>query len=115
MNTLENTSGFSLLEVMIAFMIMSLLLIFSFNSFSDGLFRLKRAEVTRNDIIIAQNILSLRETGQIITNASGWRIEETPLDSGTQPNAFRRVRFSIYKSEESGAPVLETILIERSQ
>ncbi len=109
-----NDDGFTLVEVLVAFAIMTLVLILSFDSFSEGLFRLSRAEQTRRDITEAQQILTTLETSGAFDPGPAWRIEEQVLDTGSRATLLKRKLVKIYKADNT-APLLETILLERAK
>jgi type II secretory pathway pseudopilin PulG len=106
--------GFTLVEVLVAFTIMTMVLILSFDSFSEGLFRLSRAEQTRRDITEAQQIMTALETSGSFDPGPAWRIEEQVLETGARATQLRRRLVRIYKADDA-APILETILLERAK
>lgn len=124
----EAEEGFTLVEVLVAFIILAGAVVLSFQIFADGLRRLSAVEIRTKAVNVARSELARLSTSENIsegvttgtTEGIAWKIIITPIDGnvayGTSPMRPFKVEVRMpYPGEKSGGtPVVETILLGRS-
>lgn len=109
--------GFTLVEVLVAFVILAGAVILSFQIFADGLRRLSEVEARTKAVSIAKSELARLSSSKNIsegvtrgtTEGVAWKITITPIDGIA---AFKvEVRADAGDKTES-LPVIETILLD---
>lgn len=109
--------GFTLVEVLVAFVILAGAIILSFQIFADGLRRLSAVEARTNAVNVAKLELARLSNSKNIsegvttgtTEGIAWKITVTPV-AGVA--AFKvEVRAAGAGDKTEGAPIIETILL----
>lgn len=120
-------AGYTLLEVLVAFVILSGAVIMSFRIFGDGLRRLDAAERQMRLAIVAQDVLSGLQLKPVlqpgvtagVSEGYAWTVTLTAYpDQAAAPNAVSLVHAKVEVREEgASAPVydLETHLLTRTE
>ena len=122
---IKNEEGFTLIEVMVGFVIMAGAIIMTFQVFGDGLRSLNASQLRAQETEIAQqqiDILAISENlteGTTVISADGQKLRVTT----TQVKGFEREQFfvprafkvSVFRDDgkDLSEPILETILIAR--
>ena len=109
--------GFTLVEVLVAFVILAGAVILSFQIFADGLRRLSTVEARTKAVGIAKSELARLSSSKNVsegattgtTEGVAWKITVTPVGGIA---AFRvEVRAADASDKTDGLPVIETILL----
>lgn len=109
--------GFTLVEVLVAFVILAGAVVLSFQIFADGLRRLSAVEVRAKAVNVARSELVRLSTSKNIsegvtagtTEGIAWKISITPIDG---IGAFKvEVRATGAGDTTEAAPVIETTLL----
>ena len=109
--------GFTLVEVLVAFVILSGAVILSFQIFADGLRRLSAVEARTKAVNVARSELARLSSSRNIsegvttgtTDGVNWKITVTPIEGIAAFKAEVRATESSDKTEAT--PVIETILL----
>lgn len=125
----DREDGFTLLEVLVSFLIVSLVLASLLNAYSEGLSRIARAEKIADDTILLSSLID--RVGADLNAKPGiqdgetedgrrWQVEITALPSESRTNRYQvaphRVVASILETEtgQPGRQFETTILARRS-
>jgi prepilin-type N-terminal cleavage/methylation domain-containing protein len=123
----EAEDGFTLVEVLVAFVILAGAVILSFQIFADGIRRLSTVETRTKTVNVARSELARLSTAKNIpegitagtTEGIAWKITVTPIDGivANGVSALRpfkvEVRAADAGDETGDVPVIETILLGR--
>lgn len=113
----ETEDGFTLVEVLLAFVILAGAVILSFQIFADGLRRLSTVESRTKAVNIARSELARLSSSKAIsegvtagtTESIAWKITVTPIYGIA---AFKvEVRAADINDKTEATPIIETILI----
>ena len=123
----EAEDGFTLVEVLVALVILAGAVILSFQIFADGIRRLSAVEARTKAVNVARSELARLSTAKNIsegvttgtTEGIAWKITVTPID-GIVANgaaAVRPFKVEVHTADAGdkteGTPVIETILLGR--
>ena len=115
-----NDQGFTLIEVLVAFAILSVAIISSFQIFSDGLRQIKTAEQRSAEISAARAVLdqfisrpnlNIREEVGL-TGSLKWKIVVVPMTEISPDILPLRIAVSI-EEQASSRVLLETIILQK--
>ncbi len=101
----NSQDGFSLIEVLVAFTILSLTVITGFQIFGDGLSRISRVDSAVNDITAARTSLMAAELGQ----KSDAAVTRTVLENETVD--WTKNKPALLQVKRGDNIILETIVI----
>ena len=121
----KTEDGFTLVEVLVAFVILAGAVILSFQIFADGMRRLSAVEARTKAVNIARSELARLSSSKNIsegvttgtTEGIAWKITVTPIDristNGTSAiHPFKvEIRATDARDTREGTPVIETILL----
>lgn len=109
----QRQSGFTLIEVIVAFAIFTLALGAIYESFASAVRRSAQSDAHDQELLVAQSLLSQLRTSPAPwkANESGklaggwfWRTEVAPYDAGTNERSpWRLFSVTIHVSDERGA------------
>jgi prepilin-type N-terminal cleavage/methylation domain-containing protein len=106
---MKSEDGFTLVEVLVSFAILSILLITTSGAFTDGLRRLSITEETRSRLDQAAQLLAQIESGGGLAAVPGFRVTRQRLTTDQFQHASVLVRIFDGDATE---PLLETIVVE---
>lgn len=119
----RGTEGFTLMEILVAFAIISVTLLVVFRSFQSGLEHERRAGEAQARVLEARSILAgigatgrlieTVETGRLVTTGEPWQAEILPLQTAQAgPLQPWRVTLTVGREDQSGL-TLTTVKVAR--
>jgi general secretion pathway protein I len=121
----KGEDGFTLVEVLVAFVILAGAVILSFQIFADGLRRLSAVETRTKAVNIARFELARLSGSEYLaegtttgtTEGIAWKIIVTSIDANVADgaSAARLFKVEIRIADAGDAPVIETVLLGKFQ